>query len=247
MGILGNDQSWISNTPGSGWAQIELPQPAIVQRVVWSRDGADIPRFDDRLPTRYRIEVSLDGKTWQTVSTEAGRQGSSDYIHPDELRAGDDAGAARPPRQPLSGSGPRGAASLARLQRQRTGLRRSVRQPDPIYLLHRGDVMQRGEQVTPGALSQYHGLDADLDLPPDAPEPERRLALARWIGDPRNPLTARVLVNRVWQYHFGRGIVEHAHRLREQRRDAHASRTAGLAGRPTSWQHGWKALSACTG
>ena len=39
------------------------------------------------------------------------------------------------------------------------------------------------------------------------PRRERRLALARWIGDPANPLPARVMVNRVWHYHFGRGIV----------------------------------------
>jgi hypothetical protein len=46
-----------------------------------------------------------------------------------------------------------------------------------------------------------------LDLDSGAPEAERRAALARWIADPANPLPARVMVNRVWQYHFGRGIV----------------------------------------
>ena len=42
----------------------------------------------------------------------------------------------------------------------------------------------------------------------DAPEGERRAALARWVADPRNPLTWRSIVNRVWQYHFGRGLVD---------------------------------------
>jgi hypothetical protein len=45
-------------------------------------------------------------------------------------------------------------------------------------------------------------------LAPDAPENERRLALARWIVADDNPLTARVLANRVWQFHFGTGIVD---------------------------------------
>jgi hypothetical protein len=49
---------------------------------------------------------------------------------------------------------------------------------------------------------------ATFDLPADAPEGERRAALARWLTDPRHPLTWRSIVNRVWQYHFGRGLVE---------------------------------------
>jgi hypothetical protein len=42
----------------------------------------------------------------------------------------------------------------------------------------------------------------------EAPERERRVALAKWIASPENPLTARVIVNRLWHYHFGTGIVE---------------------------------------
>jgi hypothetical protein len=46
-----------------------------------------------------------------------------------------------------------------------------------------------------------------LVLDPKSPDPDRRAALARWLADPTNPLPARVMVNRVWHYHFGRGIV----------------------------------------
>ena len=46
-----------------------------------------------------------------------------------------------------------------------------------------------------------------MRCPSDAPEQQRRLALARWIVAKDNPLTPRVLVNRLWHYHFGKGIV----------------------------------------
>jgi hypothetical protein len=80
--------------------------------------------------------------------------------------------------------------------------------PRPIHVLARGDVKQPRALVKPGALSALHPLAARFDLPPDHSEAERRRALADWITDPRNPLTWRSIVNRIWQYHFGRGLVE---------------------------------------
>ncbi len=62
--------------------------------------------------------------------------------------------------------------------------------------------------MAPGALSCLPGLSGDFSLANPADEGSRRTALARWITDPKNPLTARSIVNRVWQYHFGRGLVD---------------------------------------
>ncbi|HET6882433.1 MAG TPA: DUF1553 domain-containing protein [Pirellulales bacterium] len=76
--------------------------------------------------------------------------------------------------------------------------------PDKTYRLHRGDPMQPKEEVPPGGLGELGG---DWRLP-TASDQERRLALARWIASSENRLTARVIVNRLWHYHFGRGIVE---------------------------------------
>ncbi len=73
-----------------------------------------------------------------------------------------------------------------------------------------GDVQAQGEPVSPGVLEAV-GRYSEL---PDAVLPEtvsgRRRALAEWVADPRNPLTPRVMVNRIWQYHFGRGIAANA-------------------------------------
>jgi hypothetical protein len=78
--------------------------------------------------------------------------------------------------------------------------------PRPIFVLKRGDVSQPDKEVGPGTLPFTKELTSQFDLPSDAPEGARRVALARWITDNRNPLTWRVIVNRVWHYHFGRGL-----------------------------------------
>ena len=76
-------------------------------------------------------------------------------------------------------------------------------QPGVTYRLHRGDPRQTREPVAPGTLAVFQ----PLTLATNTPEQERRLQLADWIANPQNPLTARVLVNRLWQYHFGVGLV----------------------------------------
>ena len=80
--------------------------------------------------------------------------------------------------------------------------------PRPIFLLERGNVTKPAVEVGPGALSAISTLPARFELSADHAEGQRRAALANWITDPKNPLTWRSIVNRVWQYHFGRGIVD---------------------------------------
>jgi hypothetical protein len=71
--------------------------------------------------------------------------------------------------------------------------------PPKTFLLKAGSYEAPGEEVAPGFLSILDPSDLSL-------ERGRRSALANWIASPANPLTARVIVNRVWHYHFGRGI-----------------------------------------
>ena len=66
-------------------------------------------------------------------------------------------------------------------------------------LQHRGNYLDLGEEVQPGVPSVFHPLPADL--------PPNRLALAKWLVDRKNPLTARVIVNRYWEQIFGIGLV----------------------------------------
>ncbi len=80
--------------------------------------------------------------------------------------------------------------------------------PREIRVLDRGDIRTPGEVVGPGTIDVGAGLAARFDLGEDHSEGARRRELARWITDRRNPLTWRSIVNRLWQYHVGRGIVE---------------------------------------
>lgn len=75
------------------------------------------------------------------------------------------------------------------------------------YVLAHGDHRRRGERVEPGfpaAIGAGRGRPA---LQAETFPPKRRAALAEWLASPDNPLVARVMVNRVWQHHFGAGIV----------------------------------------
>ena len=202
-GQFGNPQSWIANTVAGSWAQIELSQPYIIDRVVWSRDQKG--RYADRLATEYKIELSLDGTKWSIASSSADRlpliKGKT-LENAYELKGLPDA-EANEVKEALS--------HIRRLVKERDELLASNKvytgtffQPPATHRLYRGDPTTPREQVSPGAIDAL----VCLRIASDAPEQQRRVAIANWIASPENPLTARVLVNRLWQFHFGTGIVD---------------------------------------
>ena len=224
-GLRGNSHSWIGNEKGSGWAQIELPQPTLISRLLWERDAEG--QLQDRLPTAYRVEVSEDGRNWKEVVNGSDRFQPKDVLPADTLLA-----AMTQVERALFDGWNR---ELIALHRRETAVTPVViaycgqfTQPDLTYVLKGGDVMRRGEQVMPGALSKVAALPPDLvpggrtalevdrltrlrlsgNVDVGDTQADPRLLLANWITDPRNPLTARVCVNRVWEHHFGRGIVD---------------------------------------
>lgn len=82
--------------------------------------------------------------------------------------------------------------------------------PNPVdtFILKRGNPQSQGEKVVPAFLSPLGGGTAMIPAPvAGAKSSGRRLALANWIASPDNRLTSRVMANRIWQHHFGRGIV----------------------------------------
>ena len=202
-GQYGNGRSWISAEPGQGWAQIELADVTTIDRVAWARDREG--RYADRLATRYKIEVATELDQWQVVASDQDRQPH-------------DAAAPGQAPDPTARMSPEQAQEYRELEARRQAL--AARLPAaaqfPVYAgtfatapathrLHRGEPMQPKEQVPPGSIACF---GRPWQLSADAPEVDRRLALARWIGDAEHPRTSRVMVNRIWQRHFGRGLAD---------------------------------------
>ena len=106
-------------------------------------------------------------------------------------------------------------AQLAALDKQRPrplptalAIGERGRAPQTSFFLHRGSPDAPGSQMTPGVLSVASEEEwAFPEPPPDAKSSWRRRGLAEWLTSKSNPLTARVMVNRMWQHHFGEGIV----------------------------------------
>jgi hypothetical protein len=194
-GQHGNSHSWLSRTPGAGTITITWPQAETIDRVVWGRDRDQ--RFRDRLATRYTIETALEAGKWQLVASSADRQPTNTPAS----ASTDDTSSAR-------------AALLARQSSLRNRLNQlplttqiysgTFSQPGATHLLIRGDPTRKGPDVTPATLAV---IQPRTILDAQSAESDRRAALARWIANPANPLPARVMVNRLWHYHFGRGLV----------------------------------------
>ena len=200
-GQTGNERSWIADTAGKGWVQIDFPAKVRIQRIVWSRarDG----RFADRVATQYKIEAAAEPGKWTTIASSDDRQPFAGKEDPKAFFAqltAPDADAARQAQADLAELKKR----IAKLTGSESGWVGTFSQPGKTHRLYRGEAMQEREVVAPDALTVL----GTLGLAVEEPEQRRRVRLAEWIASPQNPLTARVLVNRLWHYIFGNGIVD---------------------------------------
>jgi hypothetical protein len=85
----------------------------------------------------------------------------------------------------------------------------AAKKPEPAFVLLRGNPNTPGAAAPPGGIASLQGaVSADFGLSAETSDAERRRKLAEWITDRRNPLFARVIVNRLWHYHFGVGLVD---------------------------------------
>lgn len=170
--------------------------------------GTDESKVRGATPTEYEVQVSLDGETWTTVASEAGREPATPGHAMALARATVITDAEQTRIKDLQRQIAAVQAQINRLPKLPQVWAGLFSQPQEATRLHKGgDPMKPGDVVVPASLSVLSEVTPAYALPADAPEGERRLALAKWITQD-NPLTARVLANRVWQWHFGTGLVD---------------------------------------
>jgi Protein of unknown function (DUF1553)/Protein of unknown function (DUF1549)/Planctomycete cytochrome C len=225
-------ENWIAANLAYGpWPSrmvLDMPQD---KRDLWvkdvtSNDAKSLRRIDDLLEATYQ-RFRAESKNGRTLTPERRAQIRKDVETDPDLEVDRDAPQDYLPNAELEKLYPELLQWKAEVAAARANRRRKQaavtpnfieaawdlsKTPSPTYILQRGNYLSPGEPVEAG-------LPAVLDDPGHPfqfPDPKdhaewnhtgRRLALAKWLVAPENPLVARVFVNRVWQFHFGEGIV----------------------------------------
>ncbi|MDF1814066.1 MAG: DUF1553 domain-containing protein [Verrucomicrobiales bacterium] len=204
---------------------IELVKPVVINRVLFSSaKGEEQPTHNKfAFPAEYRIETSTDGKNWQEVAHGRDRQplrktlrgyrkgmGAKTQLER-RLLIRETTEAEKKIRTELAAESAavnRKIAQIPPLPTLWMGKRVAADAKGPFHLFIGGSPQRKGETVVPASLSTLAKVMPDYSLPATTPEQERRQKLAAWITDSKNPLTLRVLANRMWHYHFATGIVD---------------------------------------
>ncbi len=234
-------EQWFIGNPAV--LTITFARPETIDRITFrNAKGENIEEANAQgaTPTDYEVEVSLDGNTWRLVASSEGRQPWS-AAHAIErkrqaiITAEEKREIAAVSRQIAETD--RALAAVPPLRQVWIG--KHTQPKEPTFVHKGGDPTKPGDAVAASSLAVLDRVTTPFALAADAPESERRLALANWIVSADNPLPARVLANRVWQYHFGTGIVDTPSDFGFLgARPTHPELLDHLAGRLL--HHGWK-------
>lgn len=197
----------------AGTLTIEFQKPEQIQKITFSsaRNESEPGQPKFVFLSDYVIEISTDGEQWEELIDSSGRKPVNEAARNARLR-----------RLSIT---PEDQQQLAQLNRELAEVNRKLREipslpsifigerdanlaDGPFHLFLGGSPQRLGEVVTPASLNVLEQFVPNYELETESPEHQRRVALADWIVHPENALPQRVLVNRIWHYHFGTGIVE---------------------------------------
>lgn len=204
-------ERWFVGSPAE--LTLSFARPELIERIVFSQDRTVDPELDAKhlgsFVTEYEVEISVDGKNWKLIADSLEREPLNEAQKIERFitrvmtaEESERLNTLRQSRIALEHE----IKSIPALPLQWAG--KFVEPKESAYVHRGGDPQRRGGDIRPESLAILDGSLPGYHLPADAPEAERRLALARWLVDERNPLTPRVIVNRLWHYHFGTGIVD---------------------------------------
>ena len=199
---------WFIGSPAE--LVITLPRVEKIGRLAYRTAKGRLLRDNTQgaTPCEYEISVSLDGKEWKKVADSYDREAWSPAHAYERVRK--------------EVTTPAEAKQLGVLARQLAVIDQRIAavpklpvawigthqaKPEPTFVQKGGDPTKPAAQVAPSSLAVLDLVTKPYALKVDAGEGERRVALANWITQD-NPITARVLANRLWHYHFGTGLVD---------------------------------------
>lgn len=198
---------WIAGSPD---LTVEFAEPQTINRVRFSSDrsGAAMSNYKATFLAEYKLEVSTDGKTWQEVASSHNRKPVSSSHRRKRFY---DLEVTTEERKQLNEFN----KQIRHVDQQLAAI------PDPpswwvgnhsqvngpFHIFVGGNPQRKGDTVVPASMTTLNQVTEGYKLDANSPQGQRRLELARWIVSKDNPLTPRVLANRLWYYHFGTGIV----------------------------------------
>ncbi|MGB7325873.1 MAG: PSD1 and planctomycete cytochrome C domain-containing protein [Rubripirellula sp.] len=196
-GVFGT-KGWIAKSPPKSkerpWVEFEFPELVTVSTIRISTNREDFLETDYLNGMNkanygdFKIELRDDEGNWKAFASTSEMQ---------KKKSGNEK------RQALQ-SKLQDVISELLVQGPQPAFLATFIEPVDTFVLLRGSPETPHEKVDAAGPKQLGGT---LDLTPDAPGPQRRAALAGWLADPSNPLTPRVMVNRIWHHTFGSGIV----------------------------------------
>jgi len=203
-------EQWFIGSPAQ--LTITLAQLERIDRITFSNSkgrGLKEGSAQGATPCEYEVQVSLDGQEWRTVATSEDREPWSERHGIERVRA--TVATAEEEAQFANWEEERAKlqSRLNRVPKLPQVWAGKFTQPKERTFVHKGgDPMKPGSPVSAASLEVLAHVVPTYELPAEAPEGERRLALARWMVAGDNPIAPRVLANRLWQHHFGTGIVD---------------------------------------